>query len=170
MFFSQWMWILLFLYGPCIIRLPSTTTGIKTNEQVQKQAIKRGDSWEKSKGYKDDKDWLIVHIKGLSHVHFRETRQPLHLNTYQQWSRALSQPIPHRLTLISNDHEHCLSPSLIDSLLSALSQVKSQSIDGSKVQDLLVRIDLAQCVVRRDEACWVKIVWSRLINSINQVD
>ena len=47
------------------------------------------------------------------------------------------------LTQISNDHEHHLSPSLVDSLLSALSQVKSQSIDGSKVQDWWVRIDLA---------------------------
>ncbi|KAL0007302.1 hypothetical protein SO802_008804 [Lithocarpus litseifolius] len=34
------------------------------------------------------------------------------------------------LTLIGDDHEHRLSPHLIDSLLSALSQVNSQSING----------------------------------------
>ena len=34
------------------------------------------------------------------------------------------------LTLISDDHEHQLGPSLIDPLLSALSQVNSQAING----------------------------------------
>ena len=34
------------------------------------------------------------------------------------------------LTLIGDDHEHRLRPSLIDSLLSALSQVNSQAING----------------------------------------
>ncbi|KAK7847182.1 enoyl-coa delta isomerase 3, partial [Quercus suber] len=34
------------------------------------------------------------------------------------------------LTLIGDDHEHRLGPPLIDSLLSALSQVKSQAING----------------------------------------
>ena len=75
------MWILSFLYGPCIIRQPSTTTSQKTNEQVQKQAIKRRDSWEKSKGYKDDRDWLIVHIRGfriyLDIAYFVETENLL---------------------------------------------------------------------------------------------
>ncbi|KAL0007304.1 hypothetical protein SO802_008806 [Lithocarpus litseifolius] len=37
------------------------------------------------------------------------------------------------LTLIGDHHEHCLGPYLINSLLSTLSQVKSQSIYGGSV-------------------------------------